>query len=978
MEDKMDFGIVSDEMIRANVQLMADEQENELEEHRLEQEAALQVNGEAVQNAEQMEAQQRERRVRERIREYRVDTGSLQVFMNGMATTRGVNANMTSSKRSMKRNISFTELGRKKSNAAKIQKAAMDLREYKLKDWTMELDEDNQRSALEEFAALDFSTLRLGADREFVDSIPTLQRIFLTMERAEKIYEKEYENQPELKEECERKIRQAKRLKLYFDIRSSVITDPVYKNYKNSEIGKLERSHNSDEYRLYRQMELLKEAAELLEFGQEDDELDEREMEMMQRLENRFLMINQEEAPVRRANSNSLTFTDMTGNSLPMVSHLQTLREERGENGHRRFDRDDDDRRTAYREHEEEYRAYQTGTLRMENSRFGEEEIKLLRSLLSCLNPRWDVPLHERRDEAIRLQKMYQFYINKNEVQVETLRENSQGVEKLLYDIHKFIVEPFYGNRLIPAGVKNKQYDNPKLSTTQFYVSKKDEKLFCTQPCVTDIQQRTVSDCYLLSALTSIVYTDPKMIMERMIDNGDTVSVRFVDSETDIVMHEELTLDESVSDQVCLEKLLSKYGDDRKSLLAEQMEEEIDDDFLLVGEKKEEQTDEQKAEQRKKEERIRIYQMLGGNNARRFSAIAETLCGMKNSKNEQEQKLAQQVDELLRSVKSQQIEEENAFSEFVDAIVREGLFETLERVTSHAGDQRIDIEEYVTVSKEIPRYLGVVDANAANSLWVQMIEKAFAARFAKDGKYENLSYNTSFYFLEHFLGSEYRSTGRNQIVERNLQDIRTYFEGSLCSIPAADIEQAINDQRRRLKEQNYPNGVYEPDIEMVVEALKEQGYDYEDDAWVSLVDQLEHNMGLTYGIFDLKYSDAAESLYEELERRLADGQIITVGRAEQDESLIDRLNEDGIRANHAYAVLAVEENTDGAKSVILKDPYCRFRRIYSNQTDGVREEMTVTGANTYIHLDQDDSSGIFRVTLNDFMQIFNEYSGRKG
>lgn len=921
------------------------------------------------------EAQRREESVREQLRKYQVDTGSLQVFKKGMADTGGVNASMTSTKRNIKQNIFFTELGRKKSNAAKIKKAIKDLDAYHWENWVLGTDEENQKIILREFVALDFSTLGLGTDREFVDSIPTLQRIFFTMKIAEGIYKKEYENQPELKKECERKIRQAERLKVYFDIRSSVITDPVYKKYKNSEIGRLEHTyHNDDEHRLYKRMALLKEAAELIECRQADKVLDGREIVKMKNLEDRLQKlhrqeldqqeldqqkldqeeINQKETPVHCTNSNSLTVMDRTENPLPIVSHLQSLRQEQIEEarwGH--VDPDDYDRRTAYQKHEEEYRAYQEGTLQeqTENSHFGEAEIKLLRLFLSCLNPSWDLPLHERRDEVIRLRKVYQSYIEKNKVSLEELQENSEGVSKLLYDIHRYIIEPLDVKKQIPAGVKNKQYANPKISTTQFYVSKKDEKLFYTQPCVTDIQQRTVSGGYLLSALSSIAYMDPKLIMDRMIDNGDTVSVRFVDSETDIVLHEDLTLDENVSDQDCLEKLLSKYGDDRKSLPAEQEE-----------------------EQRKKKEHVEIYRMLGGNNKERFSAMAEAMCNLETSEDEQEKKLAQQVGDLLRSVKSKQVTEEAAFSRFVDAIVREELSETLKKLASKSGTQRVDIEEYVTVSKEIPRYLGLVDANAANSLWVQMIEKAFAARFTKGGKYEELSQNTSFSFLEHFLGKEYCNTGRNQIVVKHPEEYAGSEEfGYMFPV----VEDAVKAQRKLLKEQNYPNGVYEPDIEMVIAQLKEWKYEYVIGDRTKITEMLEEGFGLTYGIFDLKYSEAAERLYEDLKEQLAKDQIITVKRAEEEEALIDRLNEDGIRANRAYAVLAVEENTDGAKSVILKDPYCRFRRSYRNWNDGNREVMTVTGENTYMHLDQDDSSGIFRVTLNDFMQIFNEYSGRK-
>ena len=107
------------------------------------------------------------------------------------------------------------------------------------------------------------------------------------------------------------------------------------------------------------------------------------------------------------------------------------------------------------------------------------------------------------------------------------------------------------------------------------------------------------------------------------------------------------------------------------------------------------------------------------------------------------------------------------------------------------------------------------------------------------------------------------------------------------------------------------------------------------------------------------------------------GHIITVGRDEKDEKLKERLNSDGIRTNHAYSVLDVEELADGTKMVVLKDPYCRFRRTYYAEQEGdILGSPKVKSNNTYLQLDQDQTSGIFRLTLNDFMQIFTNFTGR--
>lgn len=58
-----------------------------------------------------------------------------------------------------------------------------------------------------------------------------------------------------------------------------------------------------------------------------------------------------------------------------------------------------------------------------------------------------------------------------------------------------------------------------------------DEPLFPHEPCVQDVTQRGLGDCYLLAALGSAVTAHPENIRSCMRDNGDgTVTVRFHDT----------------------------------------------------------------------------------------------------------------------------------------------------------------------------------------------------------------------------------------------------------------------------------------------------------------------------------------------------------------------------------------------------------------------------------------------------------------
>lgn len=216
------------------------------------------------------------------------------------------------------------------------------------------------------------------------------------------------------------------------------------------------------------------------------------------------------------------------------------------------------------------------------------------------------------------------------------------------------------------------------------------------------------------------------------------------------------------------------------------------------------------------------------------------------------------------------------------------------------------------------------------------------------------------------------------------------------TLPKEQIGKIIDQQQEVLRENGYPNGTYAPDIMTVIKAIEDaQETTFAQENKNILEEALGRQYGLTYGIFDVKYSPSAIDVYNNLKDQLGKENIITVARtegtirknnkhktkAEREEErktkeLVDRLNADGIRVDHAYSVLAVDELKDGTKLVILKDPYCRFRRLYQMDEEAKeRQVMKVVGENTYLQLDQSSDSGIFKVTLNDFMQIFNRYAG---
>ncbi|MCR5278901.1 MAG: hypothetical protein K6E19_05605 [Lachnospiraceae bacterium] len=63
-------------------------------------------------------------------------------------------------------------------------------------------------------------------------------------------------------------------------------------------------------------------------------------------------------------------------------------------------------------------------------------------------------------------------------------------------------------------------------------LDKRGEPLFSHEPCVEDVQQGCMGDCYFISSIAETVAKNPKMIKDSMLDNNDgTVTVRMYDKD---------------------------------------------------------------------------------------------------------------------------------------------------------------------------------------------------------------------------------------------------------------------------------------------------------------------------------------------------------------------------------------------------------------------------------------------------------------
>ncbi len=82
--------------------------------------------------------------------------------------------------------------------------------------------------------------------------------------------------------------------------------------------------------------------------------------------------------------------------------------------------------------------------------------------------------------------------------------------------------------------VKNPKFINTKTGETykRCFISVIDRPLFEHEPCLKDIKQGAVGDCYLMASLAAIISADPKKIKKMMKDNLDgTVTVRFFNTD---------------------------------------------------------------------------------------------------------------------------------------------------------------------------------------------------------------------------------------------------------------------------------------------------------------------------------------------------------------------------------------------------------------------------------------------------------------
>ena len=264
------------------------------------------------------------------------------------------------------------------------------------------------------------------------------------------------------------------------------------------------------------------------------------------------------------------------------------------------------------------------------------------------------------------------------------------------------------------------------------------------------------------------------------------------------------------------------------------------------------------------------------------------------------------------------------------------------------------IEVYVKVKKTLPELVGIGGKDQA-SLWVRLIEKAYAARYGA-GRYDGapdemavimerltFSHMDDIFYEDHTIYEIYNDA-LDDALSQNPEEVRR------------NMDQAVRECRKKY-DTFYPTLVQVMEYATGQAFIKNEDRDYAEQYLLTRV-------GLNAELFSDKYTDAAMNVKQDFADKLRSGEVILVSCIRQedgaDKARKEALEDRGLHMNYSYQVLAVSQIDDGKHCIILRDPYMTSGTEYN------KEKKPQKIGNTTL------TQGCFAMELNDFMNCFNK------
>lgn len=339
------------------------------------------------------------------------------------------------------------------------------------------------------------------------------------------------------------------------------------------------------------------------------------------------------------------------------------------------------------------------------------------------------------------------------------------------------------------AGKKLKM--NTSMSSLSYDYDASKECLFPHEPKVGDIRQRGLGDCYLLAGLASLVKDHPSFIKESMKDDGNGhVTVRFFKKgydrtdelpkeEKDMLLEAQTSSElQTMQPKVLILKLLTSLSND---LLKDMKFVNEHDDISFIATNKagmeglkyeNAHKGEANVEQKKKElvEKADLFM-------KRMSDLTldnvPALCKLA-------ERLAQNpvfVETIVKAVQKEKDVNEalkKGYSLMADSLLdsdnplHQEITSLSEKLAEQNEPETIPI--YVTVDKKVPRVMGA-DLYAANSLWVSMIERAYAASGLHERELREPESASDKAAMENFLENEKKILLKQENPKLTLQEV---------------------------------------------------------------------------------------------------------------------------------------------------------------------------------------------------------------